>query len=236
VSSYSDDGFDMPDNSKFVLVKNLFQFRGTIKEQIRINHSNLRIRIHKKIYIKSFNTRYGHKNTLNLIITCARHLESETKQEVSIILEKMGDSESSINITNMSGILTAEIKLEPIEVIKKIKEMILDEPWCIRYCLRVIPIQKITDTSIESIEKGISDLIKLISNEESYRISIEKRNSNISSQEIISRIAKKIKNKVSLEFPDKVILIEILGNKTGIAIVKKTDILSVEKTKRSLSD
>jgi len=173
---------------------------------------------------------------LNLIITCARHLESETKQELESILEKIGDSEPTITITNMSGILTAETKLEPIEGIKKIKEMILDEPWCIRYCLRVIPIQKVTETKIENIENVISELIKLISNEESYRISIEKRNSNISSQEIISRVAKKIKNKVSLEFPDKVVLIEVLGNKTGIAIVKNTDILSVEKTKRSLSD
>jgi tRNA acetyltransferase TAN1 len=173
---------------------------------------------------------------LNLIITCARHLETETRREITDILEKMGDSEPIISITNMSGILTAETKIEPIEVIKKIKEMILDEPWCIRYCLRVIPVQKITETKIESIDDGISDLIKLISNEESYRISIEKRNSNISSQELISNIAKKIKNKVSLEFPDKIILIEVLGNKTGIAIVKKTDILSVEKTKRSISE
>ncbi|EGG41346.1 THUMP domain-containing protein [Candidatus Nitrosarchaeum limnium SFB1] len=136
----------------------------------------------------------------------------------------------------MSGILTAETKLDPIQVVNKIKEMLLDEPWSIRYCLRIIPIQKITETDIESIENGLSDLINLIAENESYRISIEKRNSNISSQEIISRIAKKIKNKVSLEFPDKVVLIEILGNKTGIAIVKKTDILSIEKTKRSLSE
>jgi tRNA acetyltransferase TAN1 len=171
-----------------------------------------------------------------LIVTCARHLESETRQEIIGILEKIGDSEPSITISNMSGILTAETKLEPIEVVKKIKEMLLDEPWCIRYCLRIIPIQKTTETTIESIEEGISDLVKLISDDESYRISIEKRNSNISSQELISRIANKIKNKVSLEFPDKVILIEILGNKTGIAIIKNADILSVEKTKRSISE
>lgn len=173
---------------------------------------------------------------MNLIITCARHLETETRQELTGILEKIGDSEPTITITNMSGILTAETKLEPIEVVKKIKEMLLDEPWCIRYCLRIIPIQKITETKIESIEEEITNLIKLISNGETYRISIEKRNSNISSQELISRVAKKIENKVSLEFPDKIILIEVLGNKTGIAIVKKEDILSVEKTKRSISE
>lgn len=173
---------------------------------------------------------------MNLIITCARHLESETRQEITNVLDKIGDSEPQITITNMSGILTAETKLDPINVVKKIKKMILDEPWCIRYSLRIIPIQKITETKIESIEKGVSDLIKLISAEDSYRISIEKRNSDIPSHELISRIAKKIKNKVSLGFPDKVILIEILGDKTGIAIVKKTDILSVEKTKRGMSE
>ena len=173
---------------------------------------------------------------MNLIITCARHLESDTRQEILNILDKIGDSEPKITITNMSGILTVETKLDPIEVVKKIKEMVLDEPWCIRYSLRIIPIQKIVETNLESIEDGITDLIKWISAEESYRISIEKRNSDISSQELISRIAKKIENKVSLEFPDKVILIEILGNKTGIAIVKKIDILSIEKTKRSISE
>jgi tRNA acetyltransferase TAN1 len=152
------------------------------------------------------------------------------------ILEKIGDPKPSIIITSMSGILTVETILDPIDIMKKIKEMLLDEPWCVRYCLRVIPIQKVTETKIEDIENGVLDLIKFISDSESYRISIEKRNSNISSQELISRIANKINNKVSLEFPDKIILIEILGSITGISIVKKTDILSVEKTKRSISE
>jgi len=173
---------------------------------------------------------------VNLIITCARHLETETKQELTGILEKMGDAQSKIIITDMSGILTAETVLNPIEIVKKMKELLLDEPWCIRYCLRVIPIQKITKTLVEDIEDGVLELIRFISDEESYRILIEKRNSNISSQDLITRIAKKIKNKVSLEFPDKIILIEILGNTTGISVVKPTDILSVEKIKRSSSE
>jgi len=173
---------------------------------------------------------------VNLIITCARHLETETKQELTGILEKMGDAQSKIIITDMSGILTAETVLNPIEIVKKMKELLLDEPWCIRYCLRVIPIQKITKTLVEDIEDGVLELIRFISDEESYRILIEKRNSNISSQDLITRIAKKIKNKASLEFPDKIILIEILGNITGISIVKKTDILSIEKIKRGNSE
>lgn len=173
---------------------------------------------------------------MNLIITCARHFEPETEDELRDILEELGDADIKVSITNMPGILTSETKLDPIEVVRKMKEMLLDEPWSIRYCLRIIPIQKIVETNIEEIEQSIEELSNQISDDETYRISIEKRNSNLSSQEMITKIANKIKNKVSLEFPDKVILIEILGNKTGISILKKSDILSIEKTKRSMSE
>ena len=173
---------------------------------------------------------------MNLIITCPRHLEPETEEELIDILRELGDSDVKIIITNMSGILTAETKLNPIEVVREIKQMLLDEPWSVRYCKRIIPIQQVIESKIEEIEKSVAELSSQILNQETYRISIEKRNSDLSSKEIITKIAKNIKNKVSLEFPDKVLLIEILGNKAGISILKKSDILSTEKTKRSISE
>ena len=173
---------------------------------------------------------------MNLIVTCARHLEGETEDELIDILDELGDSDVKIVVSSMSGIITVQTKLDPIEVVRKMKEMVLDEPWSIRYCLRVIPIQKIVKTDIDEIEKMISSMTEQIEEKESYRILIEKRNSDISSKEIITKIANGIKNKVSLDFPDKVILIEILGIVTGISIIKKSDILSLEKTKRSMSD
>ena len=173
---------------------------------------------------------------MNLIVTCARHLEGETEDELIDILDELGDSDVKIVVSSMSGIITVQTKLDPIEVVKKIKEMVLDEPWSIRYCLRIIPIQKIVETKIDEIEKMISSMSEQIEEKESYRILIEKRNSEISSKEIITKIANGIKNKVSLDHPDKIILIEILGIITGISILKNSDILSIEKTKRSMSD
>ena len=173
---------------------------------------------------------------MNLIITCARHLEEDTGEELRDILDELGDSEIEVSISDMSGILTAQTKLEPIEVVKKMKEILLDQPWSIRYCLRIIPIQKVIETKIELIERAISNISNQILDGETYRILIEKRNSDISSKEIITKIAHEIKNKVSLDFPDKIILIEVLGGMTGISILKEADILSIEKTKRSMSE
>ena len=173
---------------------------------------------------------------MNLIITCARHLEGDAEEEITDILDELGDLDVKISISSMSGIITVQTKLDPIEVVRKMKEMLLDEPWSIRYCLRVIPVQKVIDTNIDEIERIISSIGNQIEDKESYRILIEKRNSEISSKEIITKIANGIKNKVSLDFPDKIILIEILGIVTGISILKNSDIFSLEKTKRSMSD
>lgn len=173
---------------------------------------------------------------MNLIITCPRHFEEEASEEVKRILIELGDQEPKIIISSMPGILTGITSLNPIESIEKIREKILDEPWSIRYCLRIIPIQGVCKTNIIEIEDEILKKIGVIKSEDSYRITIEKRNSKVSSDEIISKIAKNISNKVSLERPDWVILIEIIGDEAGVSVIRNNNILSVEKTKRSLSD
>jgi len=173
---------------------------------------------------------------LNLIITCPRHFEEEASEEVKRILIELGDQEPKIIITSMPGILTGITSLNPIESIEKIREKIQDEPWTIRYCLRIIPIQGVCKTNIKEIEDEILKKIGVIKTEDSYRITIEKRNSKVSSDEIISKIAKNITNKVSLDSPDWIILIEIIGDEAGVSIIRNNNILSVEKIKRSLSD
>jgi tRNA acetyltransferase TAN1 len=173
---------------------------------------------------------------LNLIITCPRHFEEEASEEVKRILIELGDQEPKIIISSMPGILTGITSLNPIESIEKIREKILDEPWSVRYCLRIIPIQGVCKTNIKEIEDEILKKIVVIKSEDSYRITIEKRNSKVSSDEIISKIAKNISNKVSLDSPDWVILIEIIGDEAGVSVIRNNNILSVEKTKRSLSD
>lgn len=173
---------------------------------------------------------------MNLIVTCARHLEPDAEDELRGLLGELGDSEPEITVTDMSGILVADTKLEPVETVRGIREKLVDEPWSVRYCLRVIPIQTLTESKVEGIVEEAARLGGQIDENETYRISIEKRDSDVSSRELIAKIADKFSNKVSLNHPDKIILVEILGSKAGISILKKSDILSTEKTKRSISE
>ena len=169
---------------------------------------------------------------MNLIITCARSLESETKNEISKILDELGDQEPEILNVGMRGILMVNTIIEPSKIIDYVKNKMIEEPWLIRYCLRIIPIQMITETEIDKIKQNVIKLKDTIQKNDSYRITIEKRNTDISSTEIITEIANIFPNKVSLNQPDWIVLIEILGNDTGISILKDDELFSLDKAKR----
>ena len=171
---------------------------------------------------------------MNLVITCPRNLESETEIEIRKILNEYGDQESEIYRSHMRGILFVNTNTEASKIIDWVKRKIIDEPWFIRYCLRIIPIQLESDTDVEKIKQNIQKLQNVVQKNDSYRITIEKRNSDISSKEIITEVANVFSNKVSLDEPDWIILIEIFGNKTGVSILKDTGIFSLEKSKREL--
>ena len=169
---------------------------------------------------------------MNLIITCARNLESETKNEIRKILGELSDQKPEILNVGMRGILMVDTIIEPSKIIDWVKNKITEEPWSIRYCLRIIPIQRMTDTEIDKIKQNVIKLKDTIQKNDSYRITIEKRNASISTNEIITEVAKIFPNKVSLNQPDRIILIEILGNKTGISILKDDELFSLDKSKR----
>ena len=149
------------------------------------------------------------------------------------MLDELGDQEPEIVNVGMRGILMVNTILEPSKIIGWIKNKVIDEPWLIRYCLRIIPIQRMIDTDIDKIKQNVTKLSNVIQKNNSYRITIEKRNTNVSSNEIITEIAKIFPNKVSLNQPDWIVLIEILGNKTGISILKENEIFSLDKAKRA---
>ncbi len=169
---------------------------------------------------------------MNVLVTCARHFETETTDEIKEILTELGDNSPQVSMTEFSGILYVNTTVNPLEVVKKIREKLEDEPWSIRYTMRAIPIFALTKTESSEISSAAIKQAEKISPEQTYRITIEKRNSDVLSGDIITQIANKIPNKVSLEKYDWIILVEILGAITGVSVLRDEDVLSIQREKR----
>lgn len=173
---------------------------------------------------------------MNLIVTCSRHFEEEAANEISKFLQGLGDVEPKVEVSEFSGIVTVYTSLDPFEVVGHIRRKILDEPWSVRYCHRFIPIQETAESLLDDMVKAVQKHANAMKPTDSYRITIEKRGSDLSSTEMINVIAKSIHNKVSLEKFDWNVIIEVLGKVAGISILKEQDIVSTMKIKRDLME
>ncbi len=64
---------------------------------------------------------------------------------------------------------------------------------------------------------------------ESFMINLKRRKSELIDREpLINKIASGINNQVDLSNPDKIIWIEILGNRCGISFIKNSDVISIK--------
>jgi len=168
----------------------------------------------------------------NLIITTLRGTERQACSEMNYLLkDELGDPKPLIEKTGIRGLLIAKISLDPLEVIEKLRKMIHEYPYRLRYALRVIPIQKVVDTNLDEIRRVSLELGQKIGEDSSFRVTIEKRFTSLHSRDLIEAAASEIKRKINLSEPDNVLLIEVLGELTGISLIKPQDILAVTKEK-----
>jgi len=167
----------------------------------------------------------------NLLATTSRGNEEDACSELWYLLGQIGDSASAVDKTGVAGLIAAKTAFNPFEVIGKFREILHERPYEFRYTLRVIPVEKVVRTDLGEIQRLATELGSKIAENETFRVTVEKRFSAVSTQDIIEVAAANIERKVDLNKPDKILLIEVVGGLTGLAVIKQDDILSVMKEK-----
>jgi len=167
----------------------------------------------------------------NLLITTARGNEEDACSEIWYLLGEIGDSAATVDKTGITGLIAAKTAFNPFDTIEKFRDILKQRPWEFRYTLRVIPIEKCVRTELQDIEKAVIELASKIGENESFRVTVEKRFTQISTKDVIETAAANIERRVDLENPEKIVLIEIVGKFTGISVVKPHEVFSVIKEK-----
>jgi tRNA acetyltransferase TAN1 len=167
----------------------------------------------------------------NLLITTSRGNEEDACSEIWYLLGEIGDSAAKVDKTGITGLVAAKTAFNPFEVVEKFREMLKERPYEFRYTFRVIPIEKVVRTDLGEIERTTTELASKIKENESFRVTVEKRFTDTSTKDMIEAAAVNIERKVALRNPDKVILVEVVGRLTGISIIRPEQILAVMKEK-----
>jgi tRNA acetyltransferase TAN1 len=167
----------------------------------------------------------------NLLATTMRGNERQMCYELAYMLKEIGDSAPEVGKTGIRGVIVGKTALNPVEAIEKFRNILQERPYEFRYALRILPIEKVVHTDLDEVKRVATELATKIGKNETFRVTVEKRFTNIHSQEFVEAAATCIQNKADLEKPDKILLIETLGGLTGMALIKPVDVLAVIKEK-----
>lgn len=171
-------------------------------------------------------------NGFNLIATTSRGNERPMINEILYLLkEEIGDSEAQAAKTKIRGLIVAKTTHDPLTVIEKFHALLKERPYEFRYALRILPIDQVVPTDLAKIKESTAELARKISENETFRVTVEKRFTTLHTKDLIEAAAGDIKNRVNLENPDKILLVEVLGALTGLSLLKPSDILGVVKEK-----
>jgi tRNA acetyltransferase TAN1 len=169
---------------------------------------------------------------MNLIVTSAKGLEARASAEFKEVALLSGIRKVTIERSAYDGILEVEVE-NPKALLTFFSEFVRSEPFKVRFVMRVIPVDRVVDTKTDDIVGAVTDLALKIGAAESFRITIEARDSPYSEKQLIDAIADAVDRKVSLDSPDKIVFIQIFGEYTGVSVLSPDEILSITKLKRA---
>ena len=155
-----------------------------------------------------------------ILISSARTLERNSSSEMFYLLsEILGYENVEVSpVHDISGLSIATFSENPVVTLEKIKTEIEKDNSILQYSLKLVPIQYKTNSSIEKMGEVMMIFNEQIGNEDTWRITLRRRHSQLSRDEIIHSLAEIMtKGSVRLENPDYYIIVEILGKWTYLS-------------------
>jgi tRNA acetyltransferase TAN1 len=127
-----------------------------------------------------------------------------------------------------------EVEVEnPKALLSFVTDFVRSEPFKVRFIMRLIPVDRVVDTKVEDIVRAVKELSQAIAPTETFRITIEARDSPYPDKKLIDAVAGAVDRKVSLDSPDKIVLLEVFGEYSGISVISPQEIVSIQKLKRA---
>ncbi len=165
--------------------------------------------------------------SFNLLLSTARDYEIHAESEMWFHLMMLGDDSPIISKMGIPGLLSIKTQIDARKVIHHFQDILKKDPSYIQFIQKIYPIDRVVVSELDVIKITTLELIKehpLCTPTSKFRVSIRKRNSPLKTDAIIQTITSDLKFKVDLKQYDWNLQIEIIGDKTGIAIITDNEI------------
>ena len=156
-----------------------------------------------------------------LIGSCSRTQERNASSELYYLLsELLGYQNVEVSpVTAISGLFVAHFEEDSIATVKRIEDELNKDRAVLQHTLKLVPTQYRISTDLDKMVEIAEKFVKKIGSDDTWRITLRRRHSQIPRDDIIKKIASVITTgKVMLENPKHYIVVEVLGKWTYLAL------------------
>ncbi|MFA5312298.1 MAG: THUMP domain-containing protein [Methanomassiliicoccales archaeon] len=168
----------------------------------------------------------------NMLVTFRPNEKGHAENEMRARLKDVNAQTESVEETNVEGVFEVLILGDPKKVVKDLRLLCIDAPELFLHTHHWVPIERWVGPYIDEMVKVAKEYEKGIEEGERWMLHLHKRHIGKHSADLIEKLTAPInRGKVDLERPERVVVVEILGDRAGMSLVRIDELLDVGKVR-----
>lgn len=169
----------------------------------------------------------------NLLVTFDPTHQDSALKEISELLKEIKEKADILKAEEgVAEVLVKDAK----KAVKELSKVCASNIDKFAYTFHWIPLDKWCKNAVEDMQKVIKGFVKDIKQNEKWKMDLKVRKMKEKPDEIklIMKLTEVVdRPNVDLQNPEKIIKVEIIGNKAGLALLGKDELLNVAKLKQA---
>ena len=164
---------------------------------------------------------------MDLLVSYSWSSYGPAVQEIKRILERFGDPQPRVEKTGVPGICVVHTHLDNRDVVARCKTLDREEA-AFRLAIKWVPVDHWCEKDLDAIRRLIEEQVApRIEAQETWAMEVQKRGwPQYHTAEIVQHLAAAIDRKVNLRAPDKLVRVDILGNRVAVSLLRPGEIFS----------
>ncbi len=172
----------------------------------------------------------------NILVTYDLNQSGFAEKEVKRNLEEVGVPIEKVHKTSVEGIFGLRIEGDPKRVVADLKVLCEEDPDLFIHTYHWVPIERWVQATDEDMERAAAELGEGIQEDEGWMMHLHKRHHGGHSHDLIKKLTDPInRGSVNLKNPDKILAVEILGDRAGLSLLRKKELLDTNRLRQEIA-
>jgi len=167
----------------------------------------------------------------NLLVTHEPSHIGTAKREVESLMKAL-KQEAKFLKSDIDGLFNLRVK-DPRDIVKKLNKLAKKQIELFDTTFHWTPIDKWCKATVKDMQKTVKGLVKDIKKADKWKMELNKRKTKQHERDLIIKLTSVVdRPNVDLKKPNKIIRVEIVGNKAGLSLLGADELLNIAKMKK----